>query len=72
MTITKSIEQIETPVSSIPNGNYIGEWHGYDVSFKIGKRVFIVTGETCTKGLTPDKVLVTVKDGEIDFVLIDN
>ena len=72
MIVKKSIEQIETPVSEIPNGNYLGEWYGYDVSFKVGDRLFIITGEACTKSLTADKVLVTIKDGEVGFVVIDN
>jgi hypothetical protein len=56
---------------TMPDGIYLGNWSGHEISVSVGKRNFDLTTDEGVRGINVT-VVVTIKDGEATFEEINN
>lgn len=68
--ILKIVEKVPQ-VTSLPDGNYMGNWGAYVITIHHKDKVYECQTETGVRGIGFN-VMVTVKDGVATFVEVNN
>lgn len=68
--ILEITEKIPRP-STLPDGNYIGTWGGYNIDVRYEDKLYSLKTEEGVRGVG-FKVMVTIADGVATFVEIKN